>query len=148
MILLDPKFHEKERLQGLSHQSPDYFKSIRTRTGVDNKYLLWLRGQSDLSIVNLEEFSARHVNNFWNYKGKNMRALVGAINNEATKLVGIGCLPRSPHVQTIHVYDGGEGVSIFEGKDIIPQGKQKMKKIDKPRDNSSKLPSLLFEYFG
>lgn len=83
--------------------------------------MIWMRGESEVSIVNTLEFSARHINNFWNYKGVDARAIAAAIDADATRLVGIGFLPGSNETQTIHVYDGGDGVSIFEGYDVLPE---------------------------
>ena len=70
LILLDPNFCEKERLQGLNDPIPPYFRMIQTRVGDDKKFIIWFRGESEISIVNIAEFSARHINNFWNYTFK------------------------------------------------------------------------------
>lgn len=78
-----------------------------------------MRGRSDLSIVSTESFSARHIHNFWNYRGKDALAIAVAVDNLASGIVGIGMFQNE--VQTIHVYDGGDGVSIFEANDIIPE---------------------------
>ena len=94
---------------------------IQTRVGDDDRYMIWLRGESEISIVNTREFSARHINNFWNYKGVDAKAIAAAIDAEATRLVGIGFIPGSNETQTIHIYDGGDGVSIFEGFDVLPE---------------------------
>jgi hypothetical protein len=122
LVLLDQDFKEKERLEGLNDQPPGYYKVIKTRTSGDDNYILWLRGQSEISVVNTLDFSARHINNFWNYRGKDMKAQVAALDTNATKLVGIG-FDMAENLQTIHVYDGGDGVAIFEGYDVIPEGK-------------------------
>lgn len=122
LVLLDPKFVEKERLEGLDDPVPGYFRMIKTRVGDDDNYMIWMRGRSEISIVNTFDFSARHINNFWNYRGRDANAVAAAIDPDATRLVGIGFLPGSGEVQTIHVYDGGDGVSIFEGYDVLPEG--------------------------
>jgi len=57
--------------------------------------MIWFRGESDISIVNTGEFSARHINNFWNYKGVDAKGIAAAIDADATRLVGIGFLPGS-----------------------------------------------------
>lgn len=121
LILLDQNFAEKERLEGLGDPVPPYFRMIQTRVGDDDRYMIWFRGESEISIVNTVEFSARHINNFWNYRGVDAKAIAAAIDADATRLVGIGFLPGSNETQTIHVYDGGDGVSIFEGFDVLPE---------------------------
>lgn len=120
---MDPNFMEKERLEGLGDAPPGYSRMIKTRVGDDDNYMIWMRGKHEISIVNTYDFSARHINNFWNYRGREVNAVAAAIDPEASRLVGIGFLPGAGEVQTIHVYDGGDGVSIFEGYDIIPEGK-------------------------
>ena len=121
LVLLDEDFSEKERLEGLDDPTPGYYRMIKTRTGDDDNYILWMRGRSEISIVNTFDFSARHINNFWNYRGEEANAVAAAMDADASRLVGIGFLPGGNEVQTIHVYDGGDGVSIFEGYDILPE---------------------------
>ncbi len=78
-----------------------------------------MRGTSDLSIVSTESFSARHINNFWSYRGKEVTAIAVGVDSIASAIVGLGLF--SGEVQTLHVYDGGDGVSIFETYDVIPE---------------------------
>lgn len=122
LILLEPDFKERERLEGLNDQIPGYFKLMKSRTGEDDSYMIWLRGVSDISIINTMDFSARHINNFWNYRGEDARGLAAALDKGATKLVGLGYMPGRQEYQTVHVYDGGDGVSIFEADDLIAEG--------------------------
>lgn len=119
---MDPNFKEKERLEGLGDAPPGYSRMMKTRVGDDDNYMIWMRGKHEISIVNTYDFSARHINNFWNYRGRDVNAVAAAIDPEASRLVGIGFMPGAGEVQTIHVYDGGDGVSIFEGYDILPEG--------------------------
>ena len=99
----------------------DYYRLIKTRVSDDEEHLLWLRSQSEISIVNIANFSARHIHNFWNFKGTHARATAVGLDSTGTKLAGIGFI-ESPHeIQTIHVFDGGDGVSIFEADEIHPE---------------------------
>lgn len=129
LILLDPEFKERERLEGLNDPVPGYFKMLKTRTAEDDSYIVWMRGVSEISIVNTMDFSARHINNFWNYRGEDARGLAVALDKNATKLVGLGYLPGGRDLQTVHVYDGGDGVSIFEAHEVIPDGKFQLLKF-------------------
>lgn len=122
LVLLDPQFQEKERLEGLNDPVPGYFKYIKTRTAEDDSYMIWNRGVSEISIVNTMDFSARHINNFWNYRGEQARGIATALDRGATRLVGLGYIPGRTELQTVHVFDGGDGVSIFEAADLIPDG--------------------------
>ena len=83
--------------------------------------MVWLRGQHQLSIVNTHDFSARHIHNFWNFNGSHAHATAVAINAQASKIAGIGFIPQEDHsIQTVHVFEGGDGVSIFEAAEIHP----------------------------
>lgn len=95
LILLDQNFAEKERLEGLGDPVPPYFRMVQTRVGDDERFMIWFRGEAEISIVNTMDFSARHINNFWNYRGVDARAIAAAIDSDATRLVGIGFLPGS-----------------------------------------------------
>jgi len=121
LVLLDQEFNEIERLEGLGDPVPPYRHLIRTRVGEDDRYMCWLRGESEVSIVNIEEFSARHINNFWMFAGKPVKAVCVGVDVFATKLCGIGFLPNSGELQTIHVYDGGDDVSVFEATEMLPE---------------------------
>lgn len=80
-----------------------------------------------MSIVALSDFSARHIHNFWNFKGNHANAISVAISSDARKVVGIGFINSrkipGQKIDTIHVYDGGDGVSIFEAQEIHPSVK-------------------------
>lgn len=80
--------------------------------------MIWLRGPSEVSIVDISDFSARHIHNFWNFKGAYSKAVSVAMDSAAIKLVGIGFLDYPTEIQTVHVFDGGDGVSIFEAQEI------------------------------
>jgi hypothetical protein len=92
LILLSPEFEELERLEGTNDLLPGYYRAIKTRTSEDEKFILWMRGKSDLSIVSTESFSARHIHNFWNYRGKDCNAIAVAVDNKASAIVGLGML--------------------------------------------------------
>lgn len=106
------------RLEGSGGPVPEHFKQIKTRSSENEDYILWLRGPSEVSIVSTESFSARHIFNFWNYKGRDALGMAVAVDNMASAIVGIGNI--SEDCQTIHVYDGGDAVSIFEINEVIP----------------------------
>lgn len=80
--------------------------------------MIWLRGPSEVSIVDISDFSARHIHNFWNFKGAYSNATAVAMDAESIKLVGLGFLDYPTEIQTVHVFDGGDGVSIFEAREI------------------------------
>lgn len=80
--------------------------------------MIWLRGPSEVSIVDIGDFSARHIHNFWNFKGSFSKATTVAMDADANKLVGLGFLEYPNEIQTVHVFDGGDGVSIFEAREI------------------------------
>jgi hypothetical protein len=106
-------------LEGCDQSPPDCFKLMRTRVSEDDKFILWMRGKSDISIVCIESFSARHIHNFWNFKSTDASAIAVAVDNLASAIVGIGVLPGE--VQTVHVYEGGDSVSVFQAYDILPE---------------------------
>jgi hypothetical protein len=118
LILLDRNLNEKQRLSGSGAGDPDYYRLIKTRCADDEDHMIWLRGASEISIIDIEDFSARHIHNFWNFKGKHAFATAAALDNTGSKLVGIGFLDYPKEIQTIHVFDGGDGVSIFEAREI------------------------------
>lgn len=105
----------------------EYYKLIKTRVSEDNNHLLWLRSKHEVSIVTFHDFSARHIHNFWNFKGAYANATSVIISSDAKKVAGIGFVRVSQssvsQIQTIHVYDGGDGVSIFEANEIHPEVK-------------------------
>ena len=99
---------------------------MRTRVSEDDRHLVWMRGESDISLVDITDFSARHIHNFWNFRGENAKGTVVAIDPKATKVVGIGFIENPKGYQTMHVYDGSDGVTAFEANDIIPDGKNSL----------------------
>ena len=117
---MDDNFNEKQKLEGLGNPVPSYHRVMKTRTGDDDDYMVWLRGGSDVSIVNTQEFQARHINNFFAYRDRDVRALAAAIDRDATKLVGIGYLPYEDNRQTVHVYSGLNEAAVYDGDRIIP----------------------------
>jgi hypothetical protein len=83
--------------------------------------MVWMRGPSSISIVELPTFSAKHIHNFWNFRGVESQGMVVAIDPEALKAVGIGQVESEQKVyQTIHVFDGNDGVTAFEANDVVP----------------------------
>lgn len=70
-------------------------------------------------MVDVSDFSARHIHNFWNFRGENAKASAIAIDSSAAKVVGIGFIEGQVDSQTIHVYDGRDGVTAFEAADIL-----------------------------
>ena len=74
-----------------------------------------------MSIVSAEDFSARHIHNFWNFRGQDAMGAVVALDSMATKVVGVGFLEGEEGVQTVHVYDGRDGVTAFEAADILEE---------------------------
>jgi hypothetical protein len=97
---------------------------MRTRVSDDQNYFLWMRGESDVSIVDSGDFSARHIHNFWNFRGENALAAAVALDSSATKVVGIGFIQGESDIQTVHVYDGRDGVTAFEAADILDEDVQ------------------------
>jgi hypothetical protein len=80
-----------------------------------------MRGPSSISLVETSNFSAKHIHNFWNFRGVESNGIVAAIDPEATKAVGIGEIDApSGLYQTVHVFDGKDGVTAFEASDIVP----------------------------
>lgn len=112
---------EKKRITGIGAGSPGYFKFMKTRVADDDKNFLWLRGKHDLSIVDSRDFSAKHIHNFWNFRGENSNAVAVALDSQAQKVVGIGFVEGKSDIQTIHVYDGRDGVTAFEAADILEE---------------------------
>ena len=92
---------------------------IKTRVTNDDLQLVWMRGPSSISLVETTNLSAKHIHNFWNFKGAESLGLVVAIDPEANKAVGIGQLKSPSLYQTIHVFDGKDGVTAFEANDIV-----------------------------
>jgi WD40 repeat protein len=56
----------------------------------DDRFLLWARGPNQISLVDTETFSARHIHNFWNFKQGTSNIIAVAIDCSAKKVVGIG----------------------------------------------------------
>jgi hypothetical protein len=81
---------ERKRIAGIGQSVPNYFRFMKTRVSDDTNYFLWMRGESDVSIVDVSDFSARHIHNFWNFRGENAKAAAVALDSSATKVVGIG----------------------------------------------------------
>lgn len=81
--------------------------------------MVWMRGPSSISLVETSNFSAKHIHNFWNFRGVQSNGLVVAIDPDATKAVGIGEVNSPGLYQTIHVFDGNDGVTAFEANDIV-----------------------------
>ena len=79
-----------------------------------------MRGPSSISIVETVNFSAKHIHNFWNFRGVDSTGAVVAIDPDGVKLVGIGSVEGPNFYQTIHVFDGNDGVTAFEANDIVP----------------------------
>ena len=83
-----------------------------------------MRGESDVSIVDISDFSARHIHNFWNFRGENAKGATVALDSSAIKVVGIGFVEDAKQSQTIHVFDGRDGVTAFEALDILDEDVQ------------------------
>lgn len=115
----DKSWVERKRIAGIGSEVPGYFRFMRTRVSDDTNYFLWARGESDISIVDASDFSARHIHNFWNFRGQNAKAATVALDSSATKVVGIGFIEGQNDIQTMHVYDGRDGVTAFEAADIL-----------------------------
>lgn len=133
LVLLDRNFDEKKRLPGTNQGVPDYYRLIKTRSSDDNTHLLHLRGPSELSLVHLPTFTARHIHNFFNFKQEQSLCTALTMDSEGKKIAGLGFIPgsrghqfggfdyvqsQSKELQTVHVFDGGDGVSIFEADEI------------------------------
>lgn len=84
-----------------------------------------MRGESSLSIVNSFDFSVKHIHNFWKFDSEEAKGYVVGIDAFAKKIVGLGVLDGED-VQTVHVFDGGEGVISFEVSDFDDSGKKKL----------------------
>ena len=97
---------------------------MKTRVSEDDRHIIWIRGPSEISLVDTRDFSARHIHNFWNFRGENSKGTVVAIDPTASKVVGIGFIENPGGYQTMHVYDGTDGVTAFEASDVIPEGKK------------------------
>lgn len=54
---------------------------MKTRVTDDDYHFLWVRGDHDLSIVDARDFSAKHIHNFWNFKGQNSNAVAIALDS-------------------------------------------------------------------
>ena len=52
-----------------------------------------------------------------------MLATCTAIDNNATRIAGIGFIEHPVEFQTIHIYDGSDAVTIFETNDVDPEVK-------------------------
>ena len=72
---------EKKRISGIGQGCPGYFRFMRTRVSDDDQNFLWLRGKHDLSIVDARDFSAKHIHNFWNFRGENSNAVAVALDS-------------------------------------------------------------------
>lgn len=79
-----------------------------------------MRGPSSISFVETTNFSVKHIHNFWNFRGVEALGQVVAVDPDATKVVGIGKVVAPTLYQTIHVFDGKDGVTSFEAQDIVP----------------------------
>ncbi len=92
---------------------------IKTRVTNDDLHLVWMRGPSAISLVETSTLSAKHIHNFWTFKGQESLGLVVAIDPDSVKAVGIGQIKSPSLYQTIHVFDGNDGVTSFEANDIL-----------------------------
>lgn len=96
---------------------------MKTRVSSDERYLVWINGQSNLSIVNISDFTSKEIRFFWKYQNFEMLATSAAINHDATRIVGIGFMDQPRQFQTLHIYDGSDAVTIFETGDVVPEVK-------------------------
>lgn len=66
----------------------------------DAKQLLWLSGMNEVSVINMQKFEAKPVQDFWKLNGQDCFATVVTANDDCSKIAGIGhCDPE----QTLHV---------------------------------------------
>lgn len=93
---------------------------MKTRVSGDERYLVWINGASNLSIVNISDFTSKEIKFFWRYKNHDVLATCAALNHDATRIVGIGLVRGGSEFQTLHIFDGSDSVTIFESTDITP----------------------------
>jgi len=127
IIRYDSSFTELERLEGNSKLLPckrnitvAVYKNIRTRVTDDDAGFVWLRSPTEISLVNIGDFSVKHIHNFWNFRGKDAKAVAVAVDSICKKVVGVGFSEGPASTYTIHVFDGTDGVTIFEANEVMP----------------------------
>lgn len=82
-----------------------------------------MRGESSLSVVNSLDFSVRHVHNFWKFGSGQAISFVVGLDSLGGKIVGLGIIGDfEDGLQTVHVYDGEEGVISFEVSEFDEKG--------------------------
>ena len=96
---------------------------MKTKISDNLNNFLWVRGESDVSIVSTQDFGARHIHNFWKFRGENAKAVLLGLDCTARKVVGIGFTELPKEMQTVHVYDGNDGVTAFEASEIMDEVK-------------------------
>jgi hypothetical protein len=93
LLVLDDEGTELKRLPGTGEGAPGYARAIKTRYCDDCDYILWMKSPTEMSIVDMGDFSEQPLNNFWKYNGHEVYGTTVASNEDASRIVGIGFCP-------------------------------------------------------
>lgn len=118
LLVLDDEGSELKRLPGTGKGAPGYARAIKTRYSDDSDYILWMKSPHDMSIVDMGDFSEQYLSNFWNYKGHDVYGTSVAANDDASKIVGIGFVPKMNCIQTLHLWESGQEIAILEMRQL------------------------------
>ena len=122
LIMFDNELNEKNRLKGHGTGTPNFYRSISTRTWYDDQYLAWLSSPQDVSAVRLIDFTFKTVEGFWNHKNTNSQPIAVVLGAAGNKLYGLG--EAGSHIQTLHCYNNDDDtVSAFELYEMFNLGK-------------------------
>jgi hypothetical protein len=125
LVQFDMKMKELKRIKGTPYTEGDteatknMFTNKRVIQPINSSKLLWLKGMSSLAIVELPQFEAKEIPNFWTYSGAKCSSLFVLANADFKRIAGVGI--TSDQQQTIHVYDiaGGTGFSSASTKKLF-----------------------------
>lgn len=118
LLILDEEGNELKRLKGKGDNVPSYARAIKTKYCEDSDFLLWLSSPSNLSIVDLGDFSERELENFWRYKSFSVYGTAVTSNRSASRIAGIGFIHELGNTQTLHLWNDSEELFIFEMRHI------------------------------
>jgi hypothetical protein len=118
LLVLDDEGVELKRISGTGDGAPGYARAIKTRYCDDCDFVMWMKSPTEMSIVDMGDFSEKPLENFWKYQGHDVYGTTVAANVDATKIVGVGFVPGMKNIQTLHIWENGEELTVVEMRSI------------------------------
>jgi hypothetical protein len=118
LLVFDDEGTELQRIKGTGKGAPGYARAIKTRYCQDADNIMWLKSPTEMSIVDMGDFSETALPNFWSYKGNQVYATSVAANEDASRIVGIGFVPGMNNIQTLHLWENGVELAVVDMRSI------------------------------